>query len=160
MNLRAIETLRARFNLPVGLSDHNLHPTHAPIAAAALSACVVEMHFTLDRRLPGPDHAFAVTPEELAEMVRGLRAVEQRRGTGEKVALEAEQALAAYARSGVQVTRATAAGEVLREGENLEILRPGNQTLGVHPRRHVELGGRRTTRAPCVGEGLRNANRA
>jgi N-acetylneuraminate synthase len=158
MNLRAIETLRARFSLPVGLSDHSLHPTHAPIAAAALGACVVEKHFTLDRRLPGPDHAFAVTPDELADMVRGLRAVEQLRGTGEKVVLEAERELAAYARRGVQVTRPVAVGEMLVEGENLEILRPGNQPLGVHPRRLAEIEGRRATRALRIGEGLRDGD--
>ena len=64
------------FGNPVGFSDHTLD-IHIPIAAAALGAKVIEKHFTLDSTLPSPDAAFALEPDRFAEMVRGIRAVEE-----------------------------------------------------------------------------------
>src|SRR5207244_1129567 len=55
VNLRAMQTLRDAFGLPVGFSDHSAG-TAAAVAATALGAAVIEKHFTLDRNLPGPDH--------------------------------------------------------------------------------------------------------
>lgn len=80
-NLRAIGMLAERFGVPVGLSDHTIG-IEAPLAAVALGACVVEKHFTTDRSRPGPDHHFALEPQELADLVRGIRAVESALGTG------------------------------------------------------------------------------
>ena len=92
VNLKAIETMRTAFKLPVGFSDHTLG-IHIPIAAVAMGACVIEKHFTLDRNLPGPDHSFAIEPDELREMVRCIREVEKAKGTGikEKSELESEE---------------------------------------------------------------------
>lgn len=154
MNLRAIPTLVARFGLPVGLSDHSPDPLTAPVAAVGLGACVVEKHYTVDRRLPGPDHAFAIEPDELKAMVRAVRDAAQMRGTGRKEVLPAEQELAAYARRGVQAIRHISAGEALREGVNIDILRPGKQRLGVHPRFLSELEGRPARRDIPLGDGL------
>ena len=64
------------FGNPVGFSDHTLD-IHIPIAAVALGARVIEKHFTLDSTLPSPDAAFALEPDRFAEMVRGIRAVEE-----------------------------------------------------------------------------------
>jgi len=91
-NLRAIETMRTAFKVPVGFSDHTLG-IHIPIAAVAMGACVIEKHFTLDRTLPGPDHSFAIEPDELKEMVRCIREVEKAKGSGikEKSDLESEE---------------------------------------------------------------------
>jgi N-acetylneuraminate synthase/N,N'-diacetyllegionaminate synthase len=63
-NLRAMETLRSAFQVPVGLSDHS-EGIQVPAAAVALGACAIEKHFTIDRSLPGPDHPFALNPKEL-----------------------------------------------------------------------------------------------
>jgi N-acetylneuraminate synthase len=71
-NLRAMITLKNAFGLPVGFSDHTTGG-QAAITAAALGACAIEKHFTLDRNMPGPDHRASIEPEELAEMVRGVR---------------------------------------------------------------------------------------
>lgn len=92
VNLRAMETMRTAFKVPVGFSDHTLG-THIPIAAVAMGACVLEKHFTLDRSLPGPDHSFAIEPDELKEMVRCIREVEKAEGNGikEKSELESEE---------------------------------------------------------------------
>ena len=92
VNLRAMETMRTAFKVPVGFSDHTLG-IHIPIAAVAMGACVIEKHFTLDRTLPGPDHSFAIEPDELKEMVRCIREVEKAKGSGikEKSELESEE---------------------------------------------------------------------
>ncbi len=83
INLRAMETMRRAFGVPVGLSDHS-RGIHVSVAAAALGACAVEKHFTLSRSLPGPDHPFAVEPRELAELVKQIREVEAALGDGRK----------------------------------------------------------------------------
>jgi sialic acid synthase SpsE len=83
VNLRAMTALGKRFDCPVGLSDHTMGAV-AAIAAAALGACVLEKHFTLDRRGSGPDHAFATEPAEFAAMVRGVREAEAMLGDGVK----------------------------------------------------------------------------
>ena len=155
MNLRTIPWLKARFGVAAGLSDHSRDPLYAPLAAVALGASVIEKHFTLDNRLPGPDHAFALTADELKEMVAAIRATEQTLGSGVKTVLSAEEELAAYARRGIQATRDIAKGDILREGENIAVLRPGNQPLGVHPRFLGEIEGRPAARAIATGEGLR-----
>jgi N,N'-diacetyllegionaminate synthase len=92
VNLKAMETIRTAFKVPVGFSDHTLG-IHIPIAAVAMGACVIEKHFTLDRTLPGPDHSFAIVPDELKEMVRYIREVEKGKGDGikEKSELESEE---------------------------------------------------------------------
>jgi N-acetylneuraminate synthase len=85
-NLNVIRTLRDAFQRPVGLSDHTMDATPAPAAAAALGACAIEKHFTLDRTLTGPDHPFALEPSDLKQMVDEIRAVE-RMGATERATL-------------------------------------------------------------------------
>jgi N-acetylneuraminate synthase len=154
LNLRAIPWLRQRFGVPAGLSDHSREPAIAPVAAVALGARVIEKHYTLDNRLPGPDHSFALTATELARMVREVRIAEETLGDGIKAVLPAERELAAYARRGVQATKPIAAGEVLRESENFSVLRPGQQVLGAHPRHIDHIEGRKTVRSISMGEGI------
>jgi N,N'-diacetyllegionaminate synthase len=81
MNLRAMATMRAAFGVPIGLSDHTSGISIAP-AAAALGAELIEKHFTLDRSMKGPDHPFALEPDELRAMVQGVREVEAALGNG------------------------------------------------------------------------------
>ena len=89
VNLRAIETMKTAFKVPVGFSDHTLG-IHIPIAAVAIGACMIEKHFTLDRNLPGPDHSFAIEPDELKEMVRCIREAEKAKGSGIKEKSDSE----------------------------------------------------------------------
>ena len=72
-----------------------------------------------------------------------------------KAVLSCEQELAAYARRGIQTTRAIVKGEILREGDNIAVLRPGRQTLGMHPRHLGAIEGRRAARNLGLGEGIR-----
>src|SRR2546425_7808730 len=84
VNARAIVTLREASGCLVGLSDHSRDPVIAPVVAVALGAVVIEKHFTLSNRLPGPDQKFAVEPEQLRELVRAVREAQAILGTGAK----------------------------------------------------------------------------
>jgi N-acetylneuraminate synthase len=154
LNLNTIPWLRQRFGVSAGLSDHSRELAVGPVMAIALGARVIEKHFTLNNRLPGPDHSFALTPSELARMVQEVRMAEEALGSGRKQVLAAEDELAAYARRGLQATRPIQAGEMLNEGKNFDVLRPGQQTLGLHPRHLNDIEGRITRRAVGLGQGL------
>ena len=154
MNMAALATIKRRFGVAVGLSDHSRSPSLAPVMAVALGGRVIEKHYTLDNRLPGPDHSFALTPAELSQLVRDVRSAEAALGDGVKRVLEAEGELAAFARRGLQAIRDVAPGDVLREGENFAILRPGKQRLGEHPRHIARFEGRRAARSVRSGSGL------
>lgn len=154
MHLRAIPWLQKRFAVPVGLSDHSRHPTHAPIGAVALGAVAIEKHFTLDNRLPGPDHAFAITPPELVLLVQAVRAMEEMRGFPIKTIDPSEEELRQFARRGVQALNVIQVGEQLIEGKNIGILRPGKQRLGVHPKFLAEMEGKLARRIIQEGEGI------
>lgn len=123
INLRAMETMRTAFGLPVGYSDHT-EGEAVGMAAVALGACIVEKHFTLDRTLPGPDHAASLEPLELAAFVRGVRNVEAAMGSGRKKPAASEANTAAVARKSLVAARDIVAGTLLTE-ECLTARRPG-----------------------------------
>ena len=129
VNLRAMETLRCAFRVPVGYSDHTEGIT-IPIAAAAMGARAIEKHFTLDRTLPGPDHRASLEPGELAAMVKAVRDVELARGSGVKCPTEEEEVIKRVARKSVVAKRDIRAGDILTEGD-LAIKRPGT---GIEPK--------------------------
>lgn len=84
VNLRAMQTIQHAFpGIRVGYSDHT-EGIEVLIAAFAMGATVIEKHFTLDKRLPGPDHQASVEPDELAAMVRAIRNIELAMGNGIK----------------------------------------------------------------------------
>lgn len=91
MNLRSLVTLHSEFGLPVGLSDHTPGNMTA-VMAVALGAVVIEKHVTFDRSLPGPDHPYAMTMEELADFVQVIRNAELALGSGEKIPSATEMA--------------------------------------------------------------------
>jgi N,N'-diacetyllegionaminate synthase len=123
VNLRAMHTLEEWFDVPVGYSDHT-EGIAIPIGAAALGACVVEKHFTLDRRLPGPDHRASLEPLELAAMVRGIRDVQSALGDGIKRPVAEELSTAAVARRSLVAAHDLRAGTLLTESM-VAIRRPG-----------------------------------
>ena len=75
VGLNVMGEIRERYNLPVGLSDHTL-TIYAAITAVAFGAAVIEKHFTFSRAMYGSDARHSLEPDELADMVRGIRAVE------------------------------------------------------------------------------------
>ena len=137
VNLRAMLTLKMAFGLPVGYSDHT-PGIEIAIAAVALGAEVIEKHFTLDRSLPGPDHAASLEPGELQQMVTAIRHVEAALGNGIKAPAACELPNISVARKSLVALRPLPAGHRLTAGD-LDIKRPGN---GLAPKMIPALIGR------------------
>lgn len=154
LNLKVIPWLASRYGVGSGFSDHSRDPLVGPVTAVALGATVIEKHFTLNNRLPGPDHPFSLQPDELASMVRAIRAAEQARGDGIKVVGVHESELRTFAVRAIQATRDIALGDPLVEGVNIGVLRPGKRSIGLHPRYLDALQGRRASRHVAAGDGI------
>src|SRR3989338_1073931 len=135
MNLRAMATIKAAFpQAIVGLSDHTMG-IHISAAAVALGAKVIEKHITLDRKMKGPDHAFSIMPEELANLVGQIRDVELAMGDGRKGLLNKDE-MENYHKA----RRSLHAGRDVKKGERLTrdmlvIKRPG---YGIKPK-HMDI---------------------
>lgn len=140
-NLRAMRTMEAALDRPVGYSDHT-PGIEVALAAVALGACVIEKHFTLDRNLPGPDHRASLEPGELAAMIRGIRIVEASLGHGRKEPAPSEADTAAVARKSLVAARDIPAGMTLTE-EMITAKRPGT---GLPPSMRDSLVGRQARR--------------
>lgn len=137
VNLRAMQTMAEKFNVPVGYSDHT-SGIEVALAAVALGACVIEKHFTLDRTLPGPDHRASLEPAELKAMTAAIRKVEAALGDGEKRPAASEVNTASVARRSLFAAVDIAAGMRLTEGM-VTVKRPGT---GLPPRALDDLIGR------------------
>lgn len=142
VNLRAMDTMANAFGLPVGYSDHTLG-IEVSIAAVARGACVIEKHFTLDRSLPGPDHAASLEPGELAQLVSSIRNIELALGSPIKQPAPDEVGNRTIARRSVVALHAIAKGEILRV-DMLTSKRPGG---AISPLDIWSLEGRAATRA-------------
>jgi len=136
-NLRAIQTLAAEFNVPVGYSDHTLG-IEVALGAVAMGACVIEKHFTLDRALPGPDQRASLEPRELEALVRGIRIVEAALGDGRKEPTPGEAGTIAAARKCLVSAREIPAGTTLTQ-ELIAVRRSG---AGLPPAMRSSIVGR------------------
>lgn len=137
VNLAAMDTMRQAFQLPVGYSDHTLGIT-VPISAAARGARVIEKHFTLDRNLPGPDHKFALEPDELKAMVVGIREAEAAIGSPIKRHVAVEEIHYRRGRRSIFAIRDIPAGTEITS-EMIGVLRPG---IGLKPKYYDLVIGR------------------
>lgn len=150
MNLNSMKTMRDAFGVPIGLSDHT-RGTHVSVAAAALGACVIEKHFTLSRTMEGPDHPFAMEPDDLKALVAQVRDVEAAMGNGRKEGpQETEKENYKIARRSVHAACDILKGTPVRE-EMLCVKRPG---LGIAPKFMKDLIGRKTSKDIAVDEWL------
>ena len=138
LNMRAMETLREEFNCPVGFSDHS-EGIYICIAAASLGATMVEKHFTLSRNLPGVDQPASIEPQELAEMVKGIRQVEVGLGSKGKKVQPAEMDNAKHMRRSLMAANAIKAGTVITR-QHISAKRPGT---GIPPCMMDQLIGKR-----------------
>lgn len=123
VNLLAMKMLESTFGLVVGFSDHTLG-IEISIAAVAMGAKVIEKHFTLDRRMEGPDHKFSLEPDELKTMVKAIRNVEKALGDGVKKPTENEKEMRSKARRSLVAGRNIKAGEIINR-EDISVKRPG-----------------------------------
>jgi N,N'-diacetyllegionaminate synthase len=128
VNLRAMLTIRDKLGVMVGYSDHTLG-IEVPVTAVAMGASMIEKHFTLDRTLPGPDHAASLEPNELKAMVKAIRNIEKAMGNGLKKPSPSEEKNIPIARKSIVAKKNIKKGERFSE-DNLTVKRPGT---GISP---------------------------
>jgi N,N'-diacetyllegionaminate synthase len=134
INLKVLASLREKFNIDVGYSDHSLGTT-VPIAAAALGATVIEKLFTLDREMLGPDHKASLEPSELKSMIQSIRDVELILGSDLKVVTKSEEKNRLVARKSLVAKKLINKGDPFSV-DNLTAKRPG---IGISPMRLNEM---------------------
>ena len=138
VELLAMTDLKKKTGKNVGYSDHSLG-IEVPIAAVALGAEVIEKHFTLDRTMEGPDHLASLEPEDLKNMVKAIRNIEQALGNGIKKVSPSEMGNKNVARKSIVAKCTIQKGEIFTE-ENLTTKRPGN---GISPMKWYEVLGKK-----------------
>ena len=154
LNLSVIPHMKSRYDLPVGLSDHSIDPVIGPVLAVGLGSIIIEKHFTLDRNLPGPDHAFALIPSELELMIKSVRIAELAKGNGKKIILDEELELRRFATRSIQAIKDISKGEILQEGINFDVLRPGNRIRGTEARFLDLVNGKKSKKDVKNGDGI------
>ena len=129
VNLLAMLSIKNKFNVEIGYSDHTLG-IEVPTAAVALGAKMIEKHFTLDRSLPGPDQLASLEPLELKAMVASIRNIELAiSGNGMKEPSSSELKNMEIARKSIVAKTAINKGDIFSES-NITTKRPGN---GISP---------------------------
>lgn len=128
VNLRNMEMLQETFGYPVGYSDHTVG-VEVTLAAIALGAAVIEKHFTLDKTLPGWDHAVSADPADMAIITSAAKRIPAALGSRRRTLSDDERKSAAVMRRSVVAARDIRAGEILAESD-LEFRRPGT---GISP---------------------------
>ena len=148
-NLQAMTTMARAFGLSVGYSDHT-DGIVIPAASVALGAVIIEKHLTLDRTLPGPDHAASLEPLAFAAMVTGIRQVEAALGDGIKRPMPSEWRNRPLVRRGMVAARDIEIGQLI-DADSILVVRPEN---GASPLDYWKVVGLRAERAYAAGEPL------
>ncbi len=134
LNLNSILTLKKKFNLNVGFSDHSIG-VEAPIISIVLGAKVIEKHLTLNNKLKGPDHKASIEPNDFKKMVLAIRNAEKMLGDGKKIASKNESKIKRLVRKSIVAKKEIKKGEKFSE-ENLTTKRPG---IGLSPMKFENL---------------------
>jgi len=124
VNLKAMQTLRAAFNLQVGYSDHTAG-LEVPIAAVAMGATIIEKHFTLDNTMLGPDHKASMNAENFLSMISSIRNIEQAMGHGLKIPSKSEAVNIDIVRKSIVAKQIIKKGSVIKR-EDINFKRPGH----------------------------------
>lgn len=147
VNLRAMGTMARATGLPVGYSDHTLGLA-VSTGAVALGATIIEKHFTIDAKLPGPDHGASLEPDQLQALVRQIRDVEDALGSAVKAPAECELPVRDLVRRSVTTLRPIAAGATVGK-DDVTLMRPGT---GIPPVDLEKVIGRTSVRSLAAGE--------
>ena len=142
VNLLAMHHIGDTFGVKVGYSDHT-KGIEVPIAAVALGAEIIEKHFTLDRKMEGPDHKASLEPDELKAMVQAIRNIELAiSGSGEKEITNSERPNVSVARKSIHIAVPMMSGDVIQQN-HLVMKRPGD---GISPMLIDEVIGKSVNR--------------
>ena len=154
LNLSVIPKMKSMYKVPVGFSDHSMDPIIGPVLAIGMGATIIEKHFTIDRNLPGPDHTSSLIPNELEIMVKSIRNSDKAKGNGDKIILDVEKELHQAGTRAIQAIQNISKGDILREGINFDLLRPGKRSRGLEPRFLSQVNGKISTKDIAVGDGI------
>jgi N-acetylneuraminate synthase len=138
-NLKTLVDMQKRFGVLAGLSDHTLDNTTA-IVSAALGACMIEKHFTLDRNGGGPDDSFSLEPAELAALCRDTKTAKASLGQVDYERKSSEQGNVKFRRS-LYFVKDMKAGDVITE-DCIRSVRPG---FGLAPKHFKKLIGKKVS---------------
>jgi N,N'-diacetyllegionaminate synthase len=136
-NVRAMLTIKKKFKVNIGYSDHT-EGIESSLAAAALGAKIIEKHITLKKDLPGPDHKASISPKELKKMIEGIRKITVALGNGVKKISASEKKNIKIARTSIVADKEIKKGEKFTT-KNLTIKRPGN---GISPMKLFKVIGK------------------
>mgnify|MGYP000750699359 CR=1 FL=1 len=149
MNLKTIPDMAAKFECPVGLSDHTLSNTVA-LTSVAVGAVAVEKHFILSRKITTPDSFFSIDQEELKELIESIRTAEKALGGVHYGVTNEEKGNLNFRRS-LFVVKDIKAGEKFSE-DNIRSIRPGN---GLMPKHQYEVVGKKAKKDIKKGSPLK-----
>jgi sialic acid synthase SpsE len=141
INLKVLKVYSKAFDVLVGYSDHT-EGSAVAAASVAMGACMIEKHFTLDKNLPGPDHAMSLNPAELTAFVASIRDVQAAIGDGVKRIVPSEEAVRSVARRSLVASRDISPGETLAD-DNVTLKRPA---CGIDPRAWQYVKGRQVSK--------------
>lgn len=147
VNLKVMDSLKEEFGCNVGYSDHT-EGIEIALAAVARGATVIEKHFTLDKKMEGPDHKASIEPDELKALVDGIRKIEKALGDGKKAPSDTELKNRDIARKSIVAKREIRMGEEFSK-DNLITKRPGN---GLSPMKWNEIIGTNAKKNYCEDE--------
>lgn len=142
VNLNAMDTMREKFNLPVGYSDHTTG-IMASVAAVAKGATVIEKHFTISNAMPGPDHAASLEPNELRQMIDAIRTVEKCLGHSRKEPTPSEIKNIPVVRRSLVAATEIQEGDVITE----KMLTAKRPATGISPLMYWDLIGTKAKRS-------------
>ena len=138
VNLSAMQSIKEKFNVAVGYSDHT-NGIEVAVAAVAMGAEIIEKHFTLDKNLPGPDHKASLDPTELSAMVLAIRNIDRAIGDGNKIMTVSESKNRSIIRKSIVALKVIKKGQVFSE-KNITAKRPAN---GICPMQWDDVIGKR-----------------
>ena len=141
-NLRAMNTIKKKFKIKVGYSDHTTG-IEAALAATALGAEIIEKHFTIDKSMKGPDHKASINPEEFKMMVASIRNITQALGDGKKRVTKSEYKNLSIARPSIEAAYSIKKGDKFNKN-NLAIKRPGT---GISPMKWEKILGKKAKKS-------------
>lgn len=151
VNLRALYSLKAHFDYPVGYSDHTLG-IQAALLSVGVGARIVEKHFTLDKQYSDfRDHQLSADPPEMRQLVQAIRQADILLGEAHKAIQAAERPLITAVRRSIAAKTSLPAGHILSQAD-LVWLRPGE---GLPPGNEDQLVGRRLKQSVAAGQTLR-----
>ena len=150
-NLNAIKTIKNKFNISVGYSDHT-HSIEASIVAVSLGAEIIEKHFTLNSKDKGPDHAASIEPEKFFEMVNSIRNIEKAMGDGIKRPSKSEQKNIKSTRKSIVANKEIKKGSKFNKN-NITIKRPGT---GISASSFYEILGKTAKRDYSIDDFIKN----